>query len=90
MRIADHDVRPGIAQDMGDGDEWPGLREKVMAADILLLATPIWLGHPASHCQRVLERLNADISETDDEEGSCPTARWAWWPSSATRTAPTR
>lgn len=51
---------------MGDGDEWPGLREKVMAADILLLATPIWLGHPSSLCQRVLERLNADISETDD------------------------
>ncbi|SCK46286.1 NADPH-dependent FMN reductase [Streptomyces sp. AmelKG-E11A] len=38
-----------------------------MAADILLLATPIWLGHPSSLCQRVLERLNADISETDDQ-----------------------
>ncbi|MFD5728237.1 flavodoxin family protein [Streptomyces sp. NPDC058368] len=72
VRIADHDVRPGIAQDMGGGDEWPGLREKVMAADILLLATPIWLGHPASHCQRVLERLNADISETDDEGRQLP------------------
>nr|WP_202514189.1 NAD(P)H-dependent oxidoreductase [Streptomyces sp. SID4920] len=67
VRIADHDVRPGIAQDMGDGDEWPRLREKVMAADILLLATPIWLGHPSSLCQRVLERLNADISESDAE-----------------------
>ncbi|GAA2991437.1 NAD(P)H-dependent oxidoreductase [Streptomyces drozdowiczii] len=67
VRIADHDVRPGIAQDMGEGDEWPRLREKVMAADILLLATPIWLGHPSSLCQRVLERLNADISESDAE-----------------------
>lgn len=67
VRVVDHDVRPGVAQDMGESDAWPGLREKVMAADIVLVATPIWLGHPSSVCQRVLERLNADISETDDE-----------------------
>ena len=66
VRIVDHDVRPGIARDMGDGDAWPALREKVMASDIVLVSTPIWLGHPSSLCQRVLERLNADISETDD------------------------
>ncbi len=52
---------------MGNGDAWPGLREKILAADIVLLATPIWLGHPSSLCQRVLERLDADISETDDQ-----------------------
>ncbi|MEU1348364.1 NAD(P)H-dependent oxidoreductase [Streptomyces sp. NPDC005795] len=67
VRVVDHDVRPGVAQDMGDNDAWPALRRKVLAADILLVATPIWLGHPSSVCQRVLERLNADISETDDE-----------------------
>ncbi|MER7661485.1 NAD(P)H-dependent oxidoreductase [Streptomyces sp. NPDC096193] len=67
VRVADFDVRPGVATDMGEGDEWPGLREKVMQADILLIATPIWLGHPSSICQRVLERLNAEMSETDDE-----------------------
>ncbi|MGY0070852.1 flavodoxin family protein [Streptomyces sp. QTS137] len=67
IRVVDHDVRPGIARDMGDGDDWPGLWEKVTAADIVLLATPIWLGHPSSLCQRVLERLNADISETDEQ-----------------------
>ncbi|MFF1374818.1 flavodoxin family protein [Streptomyces sp. NPDC058308] len=67
VRIADHDVKPGIGADMGDGDAWPALREKVLAADILLVATPIWLGHPSSICQRVLERLNADSSETDDQ-----------------------
>ncbi|MET7360050.1 NAD(P)H-dependent oxidoreductase [Streptomyces sp. NPDC005562] len=67
VRIADHDVKPGIGVDMGDGDAWPALREKVLAADILLIATPIWLGHPSSICQRVLERLNADSSETDDQ-----------------------
>ncbi|MER5550508.1 NAD(P)H-dependent oxidoreductase [Streptomyces sp. NPDC002793] len=67
VRIVDHDVRPGIGTDMGDGDAWPAIREKVLAADILLIATPIWLGHPSSVCQKVLERLNAESSETDDQ-----------------------
>ncbi|MFJ4126537.1 flavodoxin family protein [[Kitasatospora] papulosa] len=67
IRVADHDVRPGIGVDVGSGDAWPALREKIMAADILLIATPIWLGHPSSICQRVLERLNAESSETDDQ-----------------------
>ncbi|QEV20834.1 flavodoxin family protein [Streptomyces alboniger] len=66
VRVADHDVKSGISTDLGDGDAWPALREKVLAADILLLATPIWLGHPSSICQRVMERLNAE-SETDDQ-----------------------
>ncbi|WP_030779948.1 flavodoxin family protein [Streptomyces sp. NRRL S-920] len=66
VRVADHDVKSGVSTDLGDGDAWPALREKVLAADILLLATPIWLGHPSSICQRVMERLNAE-SETDDQ-----------------------
>lgn len=41
VRVADHDVRPGIGVDMDDGDAWPAIREKVLAADILLIATPI-------------------------------------------------
>ncbi|MFD9196139.1 flavodoxin family protein [Streptomyces phaeochromogenes] len=67
VRVADFDVRPGVELDMGEGDQWPRLREKVMQADVLLLATPIWLGHSSSICQRVLERLDAELSETDDE-----------------------
>ncbi|MER6677207.1 NAD(P)H-dependent oxidoreductase [Streptomyces sp. NPDC000983] len=67
VRIADHDVKPGVEADMGDGDAWPEIRSKVLASDILILATPIWLGHPSSIAQRVLERLDAEISETDDE-----------------------
>ncbi|MFJ4628293.1 flavodoxin family protein [Streptomyces sp. NPDC088847] len=72
IRVADHHIRSGIARDLGEGDDWPRLWEKVMAADIVLLATPIWLGHPASLCQLVLERLNADISETDEEGRQLP------------------
>lgn len=66
IRVVDHDVRPGVELDMGDGDAWPGIRAQVMAADILLIATPTWLGQHSSVCQRVLERLDAELSETDD------------------------
>lgn len=67
IRIADHDVKPGVETDMGDGDAWPGIRDTILGADILILSTPIWLGHASSIAQRVLERLDAEISETDDE-----------------------
>lgn len=67
IRIADHDVRPGVQVDMGEGDAWPSIRAKVLAADILILSTPIWLGHPASVAQRVLERLDGELSESDDQ-----------------------
>lgn len=64
-RVVDYKVKPGIQTDMGEGDEWPALRRRVLDADILVLATPIWMGHPSSIAQRVVERLNADMAETD-------------------------
>jgi multimeric flavodoxin WrbA len=67
VRVVDHDVRFGVTTDEGDGDAWPALREKVLAADILVLATPIWMGQPASVCKMDLERLDAELGETDDE-----------------------
>jgi multimeric flavodoxin WrbA len=67
VRVVDFDVRPGVETDMGDGDQWPRLRERVLAADILVLSTPTWVGHPSSVAQRVMERLDADLSETDDQ-----------------------
>ncbi|MFD3335662.1 flavodoxin family protein [Streptomyces sp. NPDC058700] len=67
IRIADHDVRPGVKTDMGDGDAWPEIRDTILGCDILVLSTPIWLGHPSSIAQRVMERLDAEISETDEE-----------------------
>lgn len=67
VRVADHDVRFGVSVDEGAGDEWPALREKVLAADILIVSTPIWMGQPASVCKMVLERLDAELSEKDDE-----------------------
>jgi multimeric flavodoxin WrbA len=67
VRVVDHDVRFGVSADEGEGDQWPVIRQKVLAADVLVLATPIWMGNPASVCKMVLERLNAEVSETDDE-----------------------
>ncbi len=67
VRVVDHDVKPGVEADMGDGDAWPALRRKVHDADILLVATPTWMGHMSSVAQRVLERLDAELSETDDQ-----------------------
>jgi multimeric flavodoxin WrbA len=66
VRVADFQVKPGVSSDEGDGDEWPMLRQKLLAAEILVMGTPIWLGHPSSICQRVLERLDALLSEEDD------------------------
>lgn len=66
VRAVDHDIRPGVEADMGDGDAWPGLRDKVLAADILIIGTPTWMGHPSSVAQRVLERLDAELSDTND------------------------
>jgi multimeric flavodoxin WrbA len=67
VRVVDLDIKPGVDVDMGGGDEWPALRKRILAADILLLATPIWMGHPCSIAQRVVERLDADLQETDDQ-----------------------
>lgn len=67
LRVVDHNVMPGVQVDMGDGDAWPGIRDKILAADILVIATPIWMGHPSSITQRVMERLDADLAETDNE-----------------------
>lgn len=68
VRVVDHDVRAGVEPDMGEGDEWPTVREKVLAADIVVMATPTWGGQPSSVCQRVLERLDAERFYSDDDE----------------------
>jgi multimeric flavodoxin WrbA len=65
IRIADHDVKPGVTSDEGEGDEWPGIRRRILDADILIFGTPIWLGQMSSLAKRVVERMDAFLSETD-------------------------
>ncbi|MGQ0773234.1 MAG: flavodoxin family protein [Pseudonocardiales bacterium] len=67
LRVVDFDVRPGVQTDMGQGDQWPEIRRRIVEADVLVLSTPTWVGHMSSIAQRVLERLDAELSETDDE-----------------------
>jgi multimeric flavodoxin WrbA len=66
VRVRDAQVAFGVSADEGEGDGWPAIRRQVLAADVLILATPIWLGHPTSVSQMVLERLDAFLGETDD------------------------
>lgn len=67
IRIADFNVKPGVTSDEGKGDDWPKLRKQILAADILIFGTPIWMGQPSSVAKRVCERMDAFLSETDDQ-----------------------
>ena len=71
IRLADHDVKPGVESDMGEGDAWPAIRAKILAADILIFGTPIWMGQTCSVAKRALERMDAFLIETD-EQGRMP------------------
>jgi multimeric flavodoxin WrbA len=70
IRAVDHDIATGIWPDMTEhgweSDEWPALFERVMAADILVIGTPIWLGQHSSVCTRVIERLYGNSSQLND------------------------
>lgn len=66
IRVSDLTIAPGVTADEGDGDEWPAVREAVLESQILVFGTPIWLGHPSSFAQRVLERLDAFLGDTDE------------------------
>ena len=70
VRAVDYDIAPGVWGDMRDkgwpDDAWPDLYKKVMDADILVLATPIWLGQISSEAKKVIERLygtSGDLNE---------------------------
>jgi multimeric flavodoxin WrbA len=71
IRAVDHDIATGVWPDMTehgwDSDEWPALFEQVMAADILVLGTPIWLGEKSSVCTRVIERLYGNSSDVNEK-----------------------
>ncbi|MAL97022.1 flavodoxin family protein [Hydrocarboniclastica marina] len=66
LRAVDYNLLPGVTSDEGKGDEWPQIRQQILDADILVMGTPIWMGQPSSVCQRVMERIDAFLGETDD------------------------
>ncbi|MET4129829.1 NAD(P)H-dependent oxidoreductase [Roseovarius sp. MBR-6] len=74
LRPVDFDLPPGVYPDMREHgfrtDDWPDLCAKVMAADILIIGTPIWLGEESSVCRRLIERLHADSGKLNDKDQS--------------------
>ncbi|WP_404478793.1 flavodoxin family protein [Novosphingobium sp. BL-52-GroH] len=71
VRVAALDIKAGVTSDEGDGDDWPALRNKILEHDILIFGGPIWMGQISSVAKRVLERMDAFLSETD-EAGRMP------------------
>ena len=71
VRAADLELAPGVYPDMtehgAERDDWPGLYEKIMASEILILGSPIWLGEKSSVCQRVIERLYGNSGLLNDQ-----------------------
>lgn len=67
IRLVDHDVKAGVTSDEGEGDAWPAIRARILAADLLIFGTPVWLGQMSSVAKRALERMDAFLSETDDQ-----------------------
>ena len=71
VRATDHVLPYGVQPDMTEHgrerDDWPALYEKVMAADILVLGTPIWLGEKSSVCTQVIERLYGNSGLLNDK-----------------------
>jgi multimeric flavodoxin WrbA len=63
LRLVDHELAFGVYPDMRDHgwekDAWPDIWPRVLAADILVVGTPIWLGEESSVCRVLIERLYA-------------------------------
>jgi multimeric flavodoxin WrbA len=68
LRVANFNVKPGVKNDEGKGDDWPRILKKLLGADILILGTPIWMGQPSSIAKRVCERLDAFFDDADDKK----------------------
>jgi multimeric flavodoxin WrbA len=77
IRAVDHDIATGVYPDMTeygwDTDEWPEIFPKVMAANILVIAGPIWLGDNSSITKRIIERLYAHSGDLNDQ------GQWAFY-----------
>ena len=67
IRLVDHDIKPGVTSDEGNDDAWPEIRNEILAHDILIFGTPIWMGQMSSVAKRALERMDAFVEETDDQ-----------------------
>ncbi len=67
IRLAEYHIPYGISGDMGDGDEWPMILEKVKQANIVIIGTPLWLGEKSSLATLAIERLYGSSGETNQK-----------------------
>lgn len=71
VHMLDHTIPPGVYPDMTehgwDKDDWPMLWDKVQAANILVIGTPLWLGEESSVCRVLIERLYGMSGELNDK-----------------------
>ena len=77
IRAVDHQIATGVYPDMTehgwDRDDWPAIFEKVIAAEILVVLSPIWLGEKSSVCTQVIERLYGNSHLLNDA------GQWAYY-----------
>src|SRR4051794_11649099 len=74
IRLVDHRIDFGVVSEaVSEGDEWPAIRQRILASEILVVATPTWIGQPSSVAKMALERMDAFLSETR-EDGETPIA----------------
>jgi multimeric flavodoxin WrbA len=66
LRPVDYNIPFGVESDLGEGDEWPQILEKILAADILIIGMSIWFGVRNSVSQMVIERLDGTYNSTND------------------------
>jgi multimeric flavodoxin WrbA len=57
-----------VSEAISEGDEWPSIRARLLDAEILVVATPTWVGQPSSIAKRAIERMDALLSETGADE----------------------
>jgi multimeric flavodoxin WrbA len=72
VRLTDYKIAFGTESDMGDGDEWPKIYDKIKAADILVPSMPVWMGVRSSLCQIMDERLDGSYRDLDPDTGQYP------------------
>ncbi|PAW92531.1 NADPH-dependent FMN reductase [Mucilaginibacter sp. MD40] len=67
IRVADHHIITGIKSDLGEGDEWPAILDELLSSEILIIATPTWMGTMSSMALKVLERINGLYPKRDSQ-----------------------
>lgn len=72
IRVVDFKVAFGNTSDEGEGDDWPLILDEIKGSDIMILATPIWLGDKSSVCKMVIERIDGSTSEENPQNGQPP------------------